>query len=143
MWSSTEVKERIRMKNSEAAGFTLLEILVALALLGIALLVIVQLFSADLRGIGVSDDYVVAVARAESRMRELLADDKLSEKDLSESTDDGYRIDTSVKESLKDRTENLPVRLLDIGLTVHWRKGGRDRFVTLRTLKVMNKEVGL
>jgi prepilin-type N-terminal cleavage/methylation domain-containing protein len=131
------------MKNSEVAGFTLLEILVALALLGIALLVIVQLFSADLRGIAVSDDYVVAVARAESRMRELLDDDKLSEKDWSEFTDDGYRTDLSVKESLKDRTQNLQVRLLDIGLTVSWRRGGRDRSVTLRTQKVMNKEVGL
>jgi len=131
------------MKNSEVAGFTLLEILVALALLGIALLVIVQLFSADLRGIAVSDDYVVAVARAESRMRELLDDDKLSEKDWSEFTDDGYRTDLSVKESLKDRTQNLQVRLLDIGLTVSWRRGGRDRYVTLRTQKVMNKEVGL
>ena len=127
------------MKNSDAAGFTLLEILVALALLGIALLVIVQLFSADLRGIAVSDDYVVAVARAESRMRELLDDDTLSENDWSESTDDGYRIDASVKESLKDRTGNLPFRLFDIGLTVYWRKEGRDRSVTLRTLKVMNK----
>jgi prepilin-type N-terminal cleavage/methylation domain-containing protein len=124
-------------------GFTLLEILVALALLGIALLVIVQLFSTDLRGISVSDDYVVAVAKAESRMRELLDDDTLSEKDWSEFTDDGYRIDASVRESLKDRTENLQVRLFYIGLAVHWRKGERERFVTLNTLKVMNKEVGL
>ncbi|HXW68938.1 MAG TPA: prepilin-type N-terminal cleavage/methylation domain-containing protein [Dissulfurispiraceae bacterium] len=134
------------MKQIPAApkdGFTLLEILVALALLGIALLVIVQLFSADLRGIAVSDDYVVAVARAESMMRELLDDDKLSEMEWSESADDGYRIHASVKESLKDRTENLQVRLLDIGLTVDWTKGGRDRSVTLSTQKVMNKEVGL
>ncbi len=124
-------------------GFTLLEILVSLALLGIALLVIVQLFSADLRGISVSDDYVVAVAKAESMMRELLDDDALSERNWTEFTDDGYRIDASVKESLKDRTENLQVRLFDIGLTVSWRKGERDRSVTLSTLKIMGKEVGL
>lgn len=124
-------------------GFTLLEILVALALLGIALLVIVQLFSADLRGISGSEDYVVAVAKAESRMRELLDNDKLAEADWSEPTDDGYRIDISVKEALKDRTENLQVRLFDIRLSVSWRKGERDRFVTLSTQKVMNKEVGL
>lgn len=122
-------------------GFTLLEILVALALMGIALLVIVRLFSADLRGIAVSDDYVVAVATAESRMMELLGDDKLNENNWSEYTDDGYRIDTSIKESLTGRTENLQVRLFDIGLTVYWRKGGRDRSVTLRTLKVMKKEL--
>lgn len=129
--------------ESEKSGFTLLEILVALALLGIALLVIVRLFSADLRGISVSDDYVVAVAKAESKMRELLDDDTLSEKDWTEFTDDGYRIYASVKESLKDRTENLQVKLFDIGLTVYWKKGERERFVTLNTQKIMNKEVGL
>ena len=139
MWLTTQVKERIRMRFSDAAGFTLLEILVAFALLGIALLVVVQLFSADLRGIAVSDDYGVAVARAEARMRELLSDDNLSEKDLSEITDDGYRIDISVKESIRDRTENLQVKLLDIGLVVFWKKVGRERSVTLNTLKVMNK----
>ena len=124
-------------------GFTLLEILVALALLGIALLVIIQLFSADLRGIAGSEDYVVAVSKAESRIRELLADDNLSEKELSEMTDDGYRIETSVKESFTERTENLQVKMFDIGLSVYWRKGQRERSVTLRTLKVINKEVGL
>jgi len=129
--------------STPAAGFTLLEILVSLALLGIALLVIVQLFSAGLRGISVSDDYVVAVAKAEAMMRELLNDDTLSGKDWSEYTDDGYRIDASVKESLRDRTENLQVRLFDIRLSVYWRKGKRERSVTLNTMKIMNKEVGL
>ncbi len=121
------------------SGLTLLEILVALALLSIALLVIVQLFSADLRGISVSEDYVVAVARAESRIREILDSDNLSAKDWSESTDDGYRIDASVKESLKERSENLQVQLLDIAVTVHWTKGLRERSVSLRTLKIINK----
>ncbi|MGO9016008.1 MAG: prepilin-type N-terminal cleavage/methylation domain-containing protein [Dissulfurispiraceae bacterium] len=140
-WPESEMHQCASYLFASPEGFTLLEILVALALLSIALLVIVQLFSADLRGISVSDDYVVAVATAESRMRELLDDDKLSEKNLSEYTDDGYRIDTSVKESLTDRTENLQVRIFDIGLAVHWRKWGRDRSVTLRTLKVMKKEL--
>jgi len=103
----------------------------------------VQLFSADLRGISVSDDYVVAVAKAEAMMRELLNDDTLSGKDWSEYTDDGYRIDASVKESFRDRTENLQVRLFDIRLSVYWRKGKRERSVTLNTMKIMNKEVGL
>ncbi len=120
-------------------GFTLLEILVALALLSIALLVIVQLFSADLRGISVSEDYVVAVAKAESRISELLDDDNLSEKNWSEVTDDGYRIDASVKEALKERSDNLQVKLLDIAITVYWTQGARQRAVSLRTLKIINK----
>ena len=120
-------------------GFTLLEILVALALLSIALLVIVQLFSADLRGIAVSEDYVVAVAKAESRISELLDDDNLSEKNWSEVTDDGYRIDASVKEALRERSDNLQVKLLDIAITVYWTQGTRQRAVSLSTLKIINK----
>ncbi len=138
------VRER-RTKNVErcapVSGFTLVEILVALALVAIALLIIVRLFSADLRGITVSQDYVAAVVKAESRMRELLADDALAEKDWSEVTDDGYRINASVKETLKEKADNLQVRMLDIGITVLWRKGPWDRWLTVRTLKVVKKEI--
>jgi len=123
------------------SGFTLLEILVALALISISLLVIVRLFSADLRGIAVSEDYVSGVVKAETRMRELLDDDSLSEKQWTEVTDDGYRIDADVKETLKERSDNLQVKMLDIGITVTWRKGQKDRSVALRTLKVVNKEI--
>lgn len=127
------------MKRREEKGFTLLEILVALVLMSVALLIVIRLFAADLRGISVSDDYSVAVARAESRMRELLDDDKLVEKEWSEDKGDGYLINVSVKEALKDRTENLQFSLLDIGITVQWRKWARDRSITLRTMKAVNK----
>src|SRR5271157_4087405 len=110
-------------RSTRRAGFTLLEILVALALVAIALLVIVRLFSADLRGITVSQDYVAAVIKAETKMREALADPSMNEGDLTEVTDDGYRINTSVKETLKNRSDNLLVRVLDIGITVSWRNG--------------------
>lgn len=130
----------LRRTNFQS-GFTLLEILVALAILGIALLVIMQIFSANLRGIAVSEDYVTAVSKAEARMREILDDEKLSEKAWSEQTDDGYRMDASIKETLRDRTENLQVRLMEIYLTVYWNKGGKNRLVTLRTMKVVNKQL--
>ncbi|MGD0280861.1 MAG: prepilin-type N-terminal cleavage/methylation domain-containing protein [Dissulfurispiraceae bacterium] len=133
-----ETKKRLLHRFTDS-GFTLLEILVALALLSISLLVIMQLFSADLRGISASEDYVVAVATAESRMAELLDDDSLSEKTWSETTDNGYRIDASVKESLQERSENLQVKLLDIAVTVYWTKGMRERSVSLKTMKMINK----
>ena len=89
-------------------GFTLLEILVALALLGIAITVILQLFSANLRALSVSGDYVSAALRAEVKMRDILEDTDLTEKSWSEVTDEGYRFDASVTEMLKERTDNLP-----------------------------------
>ncbi len=122
-------------------GFTLLEVLVALAILSIAVIVVIQLFSANLRAIAISGDYVSASIKAEAKMREILDDDKLSEKSWSETTDDGYRLDVSINEVLKARTENLQVRLLELDLIIHWIKGTKARSLTLRTLKMVEKEV--
>ncbi len=122
-------------------GFTLLEILVAIAILSIAVIVVLQLFSSGLRAISASEDYVSASIKAEAKMREILADDKISEKSFSETTDDGYRLDVSINAVLKARTENLQVRLLEIDLIIHWTRGTKDRSLTLRTLKMVEKEV--
>jgi prepilin-type N-terminal cleavage/methylation domain-containing protein len=85
-------------------GFTLLEILVALAIMGIAVTVLFQVFSANLRSIAVSDDYVSAVVRAEAKMREVLDNDKLTENAWSETTAEGYRLNVTVSETLNQRT---------------------------------------
>ena len=123
------------------SGFTLLEVLVALAVLGIALVVIFQLFSADLKGLAASDYYANAVIKADSKMREILDDDALSEKTWSEMTGDGYRIDAVVTNAIAERTENLQVKLLEINLAVHWTSGIRERTITLKTMKLVNKPV--
>jgi len=134
------MKLRCRDKNAEK-GFTLIEVLVAVALLGIAVTAVIQLFSANLRAIASSEDYIYASARAEATMREILDDDELSETSFSEITDDGYRIDVSIAEVLQDRTENLQVRLLEVVLSVYWTSGARERSLTLRTMKMLEKEV--
>jgi prepilin-type N-terminal cleavage/methylation domain-containing protein len=126
---------------SSRKGFTLLEVLVATAILAIAITVILQLFSANLRAISVSGDIVSAASLAESRMREILDDTSLDEKSFSEVTRDGYRIDVSITDTLKDRTDNLNVRLLEIDLKVSWERGAKQRYLTLRTLKSVNKKI--
>ncbi len=127
--------------GSQREGFTLLEVLLALAILGIAITIILQLFSADLRALSVSEDYVSAVTKAEAKMRDILDNDNLSEKSWSETTDEGYRFDTSITEVLKDRTENLNVRLLEVDLTIYWTKGTKNKSLTLKTMKVVNKQI--
>lgn len=138
------MKRRRRRGDTETRGqngFTLLEVLVAMAILAIAVTVVFQLFSANLRSIAASGDYVKAAVRAELKMREILNDDKLTEKSFSEATDDGYRMDVSITDAVKERTENLHVRLLQIDLTVRWIKGSKERALTLRTMKVIKKEI--
>jgi prepilin-type N-terminal cleavage/methylation domain-containing protein len=122
-----------------AGGFTLLEVLVAVALLGIAITVVLQLFSANLRAISLSGDYVSAATRAEIKMREILDAGALSEGSYSETTPEGYRIDVSVADTLTERTENLPVRLLEVLLTIYWTDGTKQRSMSLRTLRMVNK----
>src|SRR4030042_4140210 len=113
--------------DSRRGGFTLLEVLVAIAILGIAVTVVLQLFSANLRAISVSGDYISAATKAEAKMREILSDDELSERSFNEVTDDGYRMDVSITDALRERTENLYVRLLEINLTIHWVRGTKER----------------
>jgi prepilin-type N-terminal cleavage/methylation domain-containing protein len=123
-------------------GFTLLEVIVAIAILGIAVSVVLQLFSADLRALSTSGDYTAAATRAEAEMRNILDDNNLQEASFSETTPDGYRIDVSVAQALKERTQNLQVKLLRIDLTVHWTKGMKEKSLTLSTMKLVNKQAG-
>jgi type II secretion system protein I len=123
------------------AGFTLLEVLVATAILGIAVAVILQLFSANLRALSVSDDFVHASIKAAAKMREILDNDKPSETSFSETTDDGYRTDVWIKNTLKERTENIDMTLFQIDVTVHWTKGTKERSLTVRTLKAVKKQI--
>jgi len=128
------------MTFRSAKGFTLLEVLVATSILSIALLVVTQLFSAGLRGISLSKDYVAATARAEGKIKEALNDETLEEKTWSETTDDGYRFDASIRETLSDRTANIQIRLLEIAVTIYWSRGFNTKSLTLRTLRVVNKQ---
>ncbi len=122
-------------------GFTLLEVLVATAVLGIAIAVVLQLFSANLRALAASEDYVSATKRAEAKMHEILDDQTLSETTMSETTGDGYRIDVAITNVMEERTETLPVKLLEISMTVSWRKGLKERSLNLKTMKVVRKEL--
>jgi prepilin-type N-terminal cleavage/methylation domain-containing protein len=120
-------------------GFTLMEVLVSLAVLGVAVTIIFQLFSANLGSISASGNYVAAVMQAESRMRQVLDDDQLKEQSLREVTDDGYRTDITVSEILTERTENLRVKLMEVDLTIHWQQGSKEKALTIRTFKVVDK----
>jgi prepilin-type N-terminal cleavage/methylation domain-containing protein len=124
-----------------SGGFTLLEVLIAMAVLSIALVAVFELFSSGLRGLAASVDYVEAVVKAEAKMRQILDDDDMTEKSWQETSDDGYRFDATIKKTDEDRTDKLPVELLDISLTVSWTRGIKERTLKLKTLKLVNKKV--
>ena len=122
-----------------ARGFTLMEIMVALTVMGFAVVYLVQLFSSNLRMIGTSQDYMAALTQAEAVMREIVESDKIDEKSWKEETEQGFQVEVSVSEALKERTENLPIKLLQIEMVFSWEKALRKKSLTLKTLKVVNK----
>ena len=125
--------------RSGTRGFTLLEVLVALAIMAIATTLVVQLFSADLRAIAASGDMTSAAVRGDSRIREILSEPSLEENTWSEETEDGYRMDISVSEVMKPRTDNLPVKLMEIHLTIHWIEGMKEKSLRLKSQKMVDK----
>ena len=122
-------------------GFTLLEVLVAFVLLATTVTVILQLFSSNIKALSVSEDYASAVVRAESKMREILDNEQLSENAWSETSPEGYRFDITVAQAYETRTKDLPLKILEIDVTMSWKKGGKDKSLTLNTMKTVKPQV--
>ena len=118
-------------------GFTLLEVLVALAIMAIAVTLILQLFSSNLRALAISGDTIAAAAKGDARLREILTDASLTESSWREAKEIRYPMDISITEALQERTDNLPVKLMEVVLTVHWHEGQKEKKLTLRTMKMV------
>ncbi|MCE5263985.1 MAG: prepilin-type N-terminal cleavage/methylation domain-containing protein [Deltaproteobacteria bacterium] len=134
----------MRNENSTAgcpgqSGFTLLEVLVSLAIMAIAVTLVVQLFASDLRAVVRSGDITSAAVRADSRIREILTEPLPADKAWSEATEDGYRLDIAISEVMKERTDNLPVRLMEVALTVRWTEGLKEKSLSLKTVKMIDR----
>ena len=109
-------------------GFTLLEVLVAFVLLATAVTVILQLFSSSLKVLSRSEDFVHAAVMADAKMREALYNPELAEKEWVETTAEGYTISMDVKKVFENRTDGLPVVILQVGLVISWKRGEKEEF---------------
>ena len=118
-------------------GFTLLEVLVAFVILATTVTIILQLFSSNIKALSVSEDYASAVIRIESKMREVLDNEQLSENVWSETSPEGYRFDITVVPAYEARTKDLPLKIMEIVITMSWKKGGKDKSITLNTMKTV------
>ncbi len=118
-------------------GFTLLEVLVAMVIVGLAVTALIQLFSSNIRAISASEDYTRATLRAEAAMRAILSSRELSEKTWTEFTADGYRMDVAVSGAFQERTETIGAKLYRVDLSLRWRRGLKNRAIALQTMKLV------
>lgn len=126
------------MFYKKESGFTLMEVLVALTLMGLTLTAVVQLFSGSLRTVSKSQDYIYAFIRADAAMREVMERRELDVDSWTETDMDGNIIDVVVSEVEEDRFEELEEhKLLQIDLTFKWIKGESERVIKLSSMRVV------
>ena len=58
-------------------------------------------------------------------MREILDNEQLSENVWSETSPEGYRFDITVAPAYEARTKDLPLKIMEIGVTMSWKRAGR------------------
>jgi general secretion pathway protein I len=143
------------IQSSSQKGFTLLEILLAISILGVALTVIMQQFSAGLRIGQASKTYTTATAYAKQKLEEFQLVEKMEEGEEVGDFDDGYTWKVSVLpyedymeeavESGEDEElfEHLPLEMYRLESVVYWMEGEKEKSVSLVTLKTVKKKKGL
>ena len=142
------------MQRSGQQGFTLLEILLAIAILGVALTVIMQQFSAGLRIGYTSRTYTIATAYAKQKLEEFQIIEEMEEGEEAGDFDDGYTWKVSVlpyedflleggTEEDEEMFEHLPLEMYRLESVVSWLEGEQERSVSLVTLKTVKKKEGL
>jgi prepilin-type N-terminal cleavage/methylation domain-containing protein len=124
--------------NKEQHGFTVLEILVSLLIISVAVVSIIQLTSINLRNLTKSDEQVNVLLMANSKMRKILEMDKMDDRSWRETDEQGNTYEISINEIRNKRTENLPVKLEEITLTLRYLIAQKEKKVTLRAEKVFS-----
>ena len=95
-------------------GFTLFEVIVAVAILSISLVMVMQLFSAGLKSARSSCDYTRAVVHAKDKMEELADSLEADSGDF----EDGFKWQTDVQEYKQN--EGTELNLKKLLVRVYW-----------------------
>lgn len=90
MWSWTGLRAQCPSRSS-AKGFTLIEVLVAFAILALTLAALVQVFAAGLRSSGAVDRHLMATMLAKSVLDDVGAEIPIAAGERSGEIEQGYR----------------------------------------------------
>jgi type II secretory pathway pseudopilin PulG len=122
-------------------------VVVALAIMGIGLLVIMQLFAGGLRSVKASEEYTMALIYARQKMEEAALEsdpDKLAFSGTIEGTE--YTWEAEVEPfPLGDEDDDryAAIKAYHLKVRVKWPGLLREKYVELSTLKVLPAEITL
>jgi general secretion pathway protein I len=123
-------------------GFTLIEVVIALAILGIGLTVIIEVFSGGLRLGRVSEEYTRAMNYASLKMEEIATQKTIEEGDNEGEFDKTFRWRMGVEKmdilpGDKGTEFKPPADLYHIRVSVLWMSGSKERSASFETYKVV------
>jgi general secretion pathway protein I len=126
-------------------GFTLIEVVVAVAILSVALTVVIELFAGGLRLARVSEEYTKAVNYGRIKMEEIAVKPKMEEGSEEGKFDETFHWQVGVKKvdvlPIEKRPEfKVPVELFQIQVKVIWKSGSKERSSAVETYKTIRVE---
>lgn len=149
MTTNKQAKTQGPNTGSRARGFTLIEILVALAVLSLSLGVLMQIFSTGLGGARTTEARAMALRLAESKLAALGVEEPLVEGESSgrfEAPFDGrFRWRVLVRPQVpqspeaQEGEENALLRAIAVEVSVFWddkRTDGNERSISLSTIRL-------
>ena len=136
-------------RSNRNQGFLLIEVVVALAILGVGLTVVIELFSGGLRLARASMEYTKAVNYARIKMEEFTAKPAVEEgTEEGESDDKTFRWQVGVKKvdllSIDKSVDyKPPIELYQVKIDVFWKSGTREKSTSIESLKAIKPEEGV
>ncbi len=126
-------------------GFTLIEVVVAMAILGIGLVVIIELFGGGLRLGRVSQEYTKASGYARVKMEEINLASALEEGIQRGEFDGQFRWQVEVKKvsllpSSQETIYRPPVDLFWVRVDILWKSGSKERAAALESYRLLKAE---
>ena len=129
--------------RANAAGFTLIEMLVAIVLMLLLVLPLMRSFSTGLAVRTRSDVLTEATMIAEAEIETVAANRALNGEPSSDRVEGRYSIHSSTAPyTLGIMDDGLPVQPYEIRVTVSWPEGARNRAVTLQALRLARPAQG-
>lgn len=139
---------RKRRAVTAAKGFTLIEVVVALAILGISIAIVMQIFAGGLKNLHRIDLAHRAMSHGENVMNAILSDPELVDAgSLSGELDDDFRYTAEITdwESPEDQGLSLDltdpgIRLLQVTVVIHFVNNRFGKMYRLTSLKAISEE---
>ena len=140
--------QKQKKRTRSQAGFTLLEVLLAVVIMGVSLTTILLQFQTALHAGSISQERTNAVIYAKEKLESLKIEDELSESSQSGTFENGYEWETEVslyEYEEEDQEEDISYEDLrhetyKLRATVKWNSGINKRQIELITLKTITRK---